>query len=96
MSGNISCGTSEMPGHRTDSKVPEGRAVAARPADVRPLERAYFLDVLRDSHNSLGRHRAAIEVYRQAFHQQNTQIAHALCPTAAPASGRGPAPRRRS
>jgi tetratricopeptide (TPR) repeat protein len=71
-----------MPEHRTDPKMPEGRAVAVGPADVRPLDRAYFLDVLGDSHNSLGRHRAAIEVYRQAaqaFQQQNTQIAYALC-----------------
>jgi tetratricopeptide (TPR) repeat protein len=71
-----------MPEHRTDFEMPEGQAVAARPAEASLKDRAYFLDILGDSHNSLGRHRAAIEVYRQAaqaFQQQDTQVAYALC-----------------
>jgi tetratricopeptide (TPR) repeat protein len=66
-----------MPEYRADPDLPEDRAVAASLKD-----RAYFLDILGDSHNSLGRHRAAIEVYRQAaqaFRQQNAATAYALC-----------------
>jgi len=51
------------------------------------LDRAYFLDLLGDSHNGLGRHRAAIEAYRQAaqgfqaqgFQAQGAQCSYALC-----------------
>jgi tetratricopeptide (TPR) repeat protein len=46
------------------------------------LDRAYFLDLLGDSHNGLGRHSAAIEAYRQAatgFEEQGAQCSYALC-----------------
>jgi len=45
-------------------------------------DKAYFLDLLGDSHNGLGRHEAAIEAYRQAaeeFRSQGAQCSHALC-----------------
>jgi tetratricopeptide (TPR) repeat protein len=45
-------------------------------------DRAYFLDLLGDSHNGLGRHDAAIEAYRQAaqgFTEQGAQCSYALC-----------------
>lgn len=66
-----------MPEYRADPDLPEDRAVA-----VKPLDMAYFLDILGDSHNSLGRHSAAIEAYRQAalaFRQQDVQTAYAMC-----------------
>jgi tetratricopeptide (TPR) repeat protein len=66
-----------MPGYRPDPEMPAHQAAA-----VKPLDRAYFLDVLGDSHNSLGRHGAAIEVYHQAaqaFRAQSAQCAYALC-----------------
>jgi tetratricopeptide (TPR) repeat protein len=46
------------------------------------LDRAYFLDLLGDSHNGLGQYSAAIEVYRQAaqgFKEQESQCSYALC-----------------
>jgi tetratricopeptide (TPR) repeat protein len=46
------------------------------------LDRAYFLDLLGDSHNGLGRHGAAIEAYEQAaegFKAQGAQCSYALC-----------------
>jgi tetratricopeptide (TPR) repeat protein len=49
---------------------------------VSGLNKAYFLDVLGDSYNSLGRPGAAIEVYHQAaqaFREQSAQYAYALC-----------------
>ncbi len=36
------------------------------PAGRQPHDKAYFLDLLGDSHTGLGRHEAAIEAYRQA------------------------------
>ena len=45
-------------------------------------DRAYFLDLLGDSHNGLGGHEAAIEAYRQAaeiFRSQAAQCSYALC-----------------
>jgi tetratricopeptide (TPR) repeat protein len=46
------------------------------------LDKAYFLDLLGDSHNGLGRYAAAIEAYRQAaegFKNQGSQCSYALC-----------------
>jgi tetratricopeptide (TPR) repeat protein len=46
------------------------------------LDRAYFLDLLGDSHNGLGRHSAAIEAYWQAaegFKEHGAQCSYALC-----------------
>lgn len=46
------------------------------------LDKAYFLDLLGDSHNGLGRHGAAIVAYRQAaegFREQGAQCSFALC-----------------
>jgi tetratricopeptide (TPR) repeat protein len=46
------------------------------------LDRAYFLDLLGDSHNGLGRHGAAVDAYRQAaegFKDQGAQCSYALC-----------------
>ena len=45
-------------------------------------DRAYFLDLLGDSHNGLGDPEAAIEAYRQAaeaFRAQGAQCSYALC-----------------
>jgi tetratricopeptide (TPR) repeat protein len=45
-------------------------------------DKAYFLDLLGDGHNGLGRHDAAIEAYRQAaegFRCQGAQCSYALC-----------------
>ena len=45
-------------------------------------DKAYFLDLLGDSHNGLGRHEAAIEAYRQAaegFRSQGAPCSYALC-----------------
>jgi tetratricopeptide (TPR) repeat protein len=45
-------------------------------------DRAYFLDLLGDSHNGLGRHEAAIEAYRQAaerFQSDGARCSYALC-----------------
>lgn len=46
------------------------------------LDKAYFLDLLGDSHSGLGRHDAAITAYRQAaegFRDQEAQCSYALC-----------------
>jgi tetratricopeptide (TPR) repeat protein len=52
-------------------------------ADARQLhDKAYFLDLLGDSHSGLGRHEAAVEAYRQAaqgFREQGAQCSYALC-----------------
>ena len=45
-------------------------------------DKAYFLDLLGDSHNGLGRHETAIEAYRQAaegFRAQGAQCSYTLC-----------------
>jgi DNA-binding MarR family transcriptional regulator len=45
-------------------------------------DRAYFLDLLGDSHSGLGRYEAAIDAYRQAaqeFQAQRARCSHALC-----------------
>jgi tetratricopeptide (TPR) repeat protein len=45
-------------------------------------DRAYFLDLLGDSHNGLGRYEAAIEAYEQAaqgFQAQGAVCSSALC-----------------
>ena len=52
------------------------------PAGRQPHDKAYFLDLLGDSHNGLGRHEAAIEAYRQAaegFRSQGAHCSYALC-----------------
>jgi tetratricopeptide (TPR) repeat protein len=59
-----------------------GTAPRARAGGRQLLDRAYFLDLLGDSHNGLGRHSAAIEAYRQAaegFKAQGAQCSYALC-----------------
>jgi len=70
-----------MEGHRIGQK---GRiAMQEGGAAMRQLlDKAYFLDLLGDSHNGLGRHRAAIEAYQQAaegFREQGAQCSYALC-----------------
>jgi tetratricopeptide (TPR) repeat protein len=52
------------------------------PAGRPSHDKAYFLDLLGDSHNGLGRHEAAIEAYQQAaegFRAQGSQCSYALC-----------------
>ena len=52
------------------------------PAGRQLHDKAYFLDLLGDSHTGLGRHEAAIEAYRQAaegFRAQGAQCSYALC-----------------
>ena len=52
------------------------------PAGRQPHDKAYFLDLLGDSHTGLGRHEAAIEAYRQAaeaFKSQEAHCSYALC-----------------
>jgi tetratricopeptide (TPR) repeat protein len=52
------------------------------PAGQRQHDKAYFLDLLGDSHHGLGRHEAAIEAYRQAaegFKSQGAHCSYALC-----------------
>jgi tetratricopeptide (TPR) repeat protein len=52
------------------------------PARRQRHDQAYFLDLLGDSHNGLGRHEAAIEAYRQAaggFRAQGAHCSYALC-----------------
>jgi tetratricopeptide (TPR) repeat protein len=47
-----------------------------------PQDRAYFLDLLGDSHTGLGRPEAAVEAYRQAadaFKAQGAPCSYALC-----------------
>jgi tetratricopeptide (TPR) repeat protein len=51
-------------------------------AGRQPNDRAYFLDLLGDSHHGLGCHEAAIEAYRQAaerFRSQGARCSYALC-----------------
>jgi hypothetical protein len=51
-------------------------------AERQPRDRAYFLDLLGDSHHGLGRYDAAIEAYRQAaqrFQAQGAPCSYALC-----------------
>ena len=46
------------------------------------VDKAYFLDLLGDSHSGLGRFEAAIEAYRQAaegFQSQGAECSYALC-----------------
>jgi tetratricopeptide (TPR) repeat protein len=52
------------------------------PARRQPHDKAYFLDLLGDSHSGLGRHEAAIEAYREAaevFRSQGARCSYALC-----------------
>jgi tetratricopeptide (TPR) repeat protein len=52
------------------------------PAGEQPHDKAYFLNLLGDSHAGLGRHEAAIEAYRQAadaFKSQGAHCSYALC-----------------
>jgi tetratricopeptide (TPR) repeat protein len=45
-------------------------------------DKAYFLDLLGDSHTGLGRHEAAIEAFRQAaegFKSEGAHCSYALC-----------------
>jgi len=52
------------------------------PAEQQPHDKAYFLNLLGDSHTGLGRHEAAIEAYRQAaeaFKSQGAHCSYALC-----------------
>jgi tetratricopeptide (TPR) repeat protein len=52
------------------------------PAARQPHDRAYFLNLLGDSHTGLGRYEAAIEAYRQAaeaFKSQGAHCSYALC-----------------
>jgi len=53
-----------------------------RPAGQQPHDKAYFLNLLGDSHTGLGRPEAAIEAYRQAaeaFKSQGAHCSYALC-----------------
>ena len=53
-----------------------------RPARQHPHDKAYFLDLLGDGHNGLGRHETAIEAYRQAaekFRAQGAPCSYAFC-----------------
>jgi tetratricopeptide (TPR) repeat protein len=52
------------------------------PAGRSPQDRAYFLDLLGDSHHGLGRPEAAIEAYTEAadgFESQGARCSYALC-----------------
>ena len=56
--------------------------LAGRPVGRQPHDKAYFLDLLGDSHHGLGHPEAAIEAYRQAaegFRAQGAQCSYALC-----------------
>ena len=58
------------------------QASSDAPAGRQLHDQAYFLDLLGDSHNGLGRHEAAIEAYRQAaeaFKSQDGRCSYALC-----------------
>ncbi len=62
------------------SRGPWGHGAGA--AGRQPHDRAYFLDMLGDSHHGLGRHEAAVEAYQQAaevFRAQGAECSHALC-----------------
>lgn len=52
------------------------------PAGRQLHDKAYFLDLLGDSHTGLGRYEAAIEAYRQAaegFRSSGAHCSYALC-----------------
>ena len=58
------------------------RAPGEGAANRQRQDRAYFLDLLGDSQDGLGRHEAAIEAYRQAaqaFEAQGARCSYALC-----------------
>ena len=58
------------------------RAPGEGAANRQRQDRAYFLDLLGDSQDGLGRHEAAIEAYRQAaqgFEAQGAPCSYALC-----------------
>ena len=55
------------------------------PARRRLHDEAYFLDLLGDSHNGLGRHEAAIDAYRQSL-VNGTPITPPAPPTACAAT----------
>ena len=58
------------------------RGLRAGTAGRQLYDKAYFLDLLGDSHNGLGHTEAAIEAYRQAaevFRAQGAQCSYALC-----------------
>jgi tetratricopeptide (TPR) repeat protein len=61
----------------------EGLAALGLGTAARQLhDRAYYLDLLGDSHTGLGCHEAAIEAYRQAaqgFEAQGAPCSYALC-----------------
>ncbi len=51
-------------------------------AGRQPHDRAYFLDMLGDSHRGLGCHEAAVEAYQQAaeaFRAEGAECSYALC-----------------
>src|SRR5215831_329735 len=74
-------GTSAL--RRTAMTMREGSQDSWGGTAGRPLhDKAYFLNLLGDSHCGLGRHEAAIEAYRQAaegFRSQGAQCSYALC-----------------
>ena len=58
------------------------RAPGEGAANRQRQDRAYFLDLLGDSQDGLGRYEAAIEAYRQAardFEAQGARCSYALC-----------------
>jgi len=60
----------------------EGLGISGGSAERQLHDRAYFLDLLGDSHNGLGRHDAAIDAYWQAaqgFKAQGARCSYALC-----------------
>jgi tetratricopeptide (TPR) repeat protein len=77
MKGNIATG------RRAAMTMQEGLAALGLGTAARQMHnRAYFLDLLGDSHTGLGRHEAAIEAYRQAaqeFEAQGAPCSYALC-----------------
>ena len=51
-------------------------------ASVSHPNQGYYLDLIGDSHGSLGRHEEAVEAYCRAvldFHEQGTEHAYAAC-----------------
>jgi tetratricopeptide (TPR) repeat protein len=59
-----------------------GKDTRDEPAGRPPRDRAYFLDLLGDSHHGLGRPEAAIEAYTEAadgFESQGARCSYALC-----------------
>ena len=58
------------------------RALGEGTANRQQQDRAYYLDLLGDSQDGLGRYEAAIEAYRQAaqaFEAQGARCSYALC-----------------